>query len=448
MKRLVICCDGTWNRPDSAHVTNIEKIARTVQTDLTANQGVQQLVLYLSGVGAGYRVDRILGGAFGFGLFGNVLAGYRFLALNYEPGDEIFVFGFSRGAYTARSLVGMIGRVGLLTRSALVDEKLPEAVARYRRERPAGGEAGQSAEEFRHDYCHPDVPVQFLGVFDTVGALGVPGAVGRGHQFHDVKLGGSVRCARQALAADEPRMKFEPCLWESPDGRTEDERVKQVWFEGCHSDIGGGYAQSGLSDTALLWMVAEANRQGLAFNEDLLRRYLGSGSSAVRHDPMKPLFALLDLVIRLKIALKRVPGTSFLGRRRRLARPDCVSVRIAESTADHFRSGDYPPHNVADLSRVTEDFAQIVEPNIGLPEPSYDVLLGRLAERGIALGSAAVGPPPGQSVPPASGADITQSTVNQSTVSQSTATVPLQAADPTPAAPPPSPSASAPGRGT
>ena len=111
-KRLVICCDGTWNAPDSRHITNVEKIARTVEIDLRRTGGVQQMVLYVSGVGAGsYKVDRILGGAFGFGLFANIRSAYRFLALNYEPGDEMFVFGFSRGAYTARSLVGMIGRV-------------------------------------------------------------------------------------------------------------------------------------------------------------------------------------------------------------------------------------------------------------------------------------------------------------------------------------------------
>ena len=129
MKRLVICCDGTWNRPDNAHVTNIEKIARTVETDpVDGDPPAQQMVLYLSGVGtSGYTVDRLLGGAFGFGLFDNMRSGYRFLALNYDPGDEIFVFGFSRGAYTARSLVGMIGRVGLLTRESLI------------RDQPAGG---------------------------------------------------------------------------------------------------------------------------------------------------------------------------------------------------------------------------------------------------------------------------------------------------------------------
>ncbi len=159
-KRLVICCDGTWNRPDSDHVTNIEKIARTVATDLGRTGGVQQLVLYLAGVGAGsYLVDRLLGGAFGFGLFANIRSAYRFLALNYEPGDEIFVFGFSRGAYTARSLVGMIGRVGLLTRDALVADKLPEAVARYQRRSRADGSFGESDAEFRRDHCHPETPV-------------------------------------------------------------------------------------------------------------------------------------------------------------------------------------------------------------------------------------------------------------------------------------------------
>ena len=172
MKRLVICCDGTWNRPDNDNVTNIEKIARTIQTDLTRTGGVQQLVFYISGVGAGsYKVDRWLGGAFGFGLFSNVRTAYRFLALNYEPGDEIFVFGFSRGAYTARSLVGMIARVGLLTRTALVADKLPEAVNRYRRTSPRGRAFGESDAEFKHDHCHPATPVAFLGVFDTVGAL-------------------------------------------------------------------------------------------------------------------------------------------------------------------------------------------------------------------------------------------------------------------------------------
>ncbi len=432
MKRLVICCDGTWNRPDSANVTNIEKIARTVQTDLTATGGVQQLVFYLRGVGgAGYKTDRLLGGAFGFGLFDNVLAGYRFLALNYEDGDEIFIFGFSRGAYTARSLAGMVSKVGLLTRRALIDEKLPEAVARYKQVDPSGGKTGQSPAEFKHDYCHADTPIHFLGVFDTVGALGVPGAISKGHQFHDVRLGASVKCARQALAADEPRMKFEPCLWEVGDCGQDDPRVKQVWFEGCHSDVGGGYAESGLSDTALLWMLSEANKHGLAFDTRLLKHYLAGGASAVRHDPMKTIFRILDLVIRLKIRLGIASGSSFLGKRRRLLREDCVAVRIAESTADHYRSAsDYLPPNVAELATATDDFSGVVEPVIGLPEPSYDDLVARLAQRGVSLGAANAGPAdppaPAPSVPPAS-----------MPAQSAGVAAPVLTADPAPAAPTP-----------
>jgi hypothetical protein len=404
MKRLVICCDGTWNRPDAEHVTNIEKIARTVQTDLARTDGVQQLVLYLSGVGgAGYHTDRLLGGAFGLGLFQNVLAGYRFLALNYEPGDEIYVFGFSRGAYTARSLAGMIGKVGLLTRRALVQEKLPEAVHRYKGTDPEGGRKGSSNAEFKRDFCHPDTPIHFVGVFDTVGALGVPGALRRRHQFHDVKLGTAVRNARQALAADEKRMKFEPCLWDAVDESCcEDPRVKQVWFEGAHSDVGGGYKESGLSDTALLWMVSEANAVGLAFDEELLRTYVACGESAVRHDSSRPLFTLLDLFIRAKVRLGLADGRAFDKRDRRLHRPDCVSVRIGESTLEHYRADEgYHPRNLVTMDRETNGFADCVEPAIALPERDHDTLTRRLEERGVSLGRSAVTMPTQRAATPA-----------------------------------------------
>ena len=331
-----MCCDGTWNRPDSPHVTNVEKIARSIQTDPAATGGVPQLVYYLSGVGgAGYQADRLLGGAFGFGLFSNIVAAYRFLAQNYEPGDEIFIVGFSRGAYTARSLAGMVGRVGLLTRRALVEEKLAEAVARYRRTDPVGGQVGSSTTEFKRDYCH-DAQVQFLGVFDTVGALGVPGAMRFAPKFHDVELSAAVLCARQALAIDERRMKFEPSLWQAtPDGRTDDPRVKQVWFEGVHSDVGGGYAETGLSDTALLWMAVEANRQGLVFDERLFSYYAAGGSSAIRHDSMKLLFRLLNLVPLLKMRLRRSRSGAFVRDRRRLDVDGAVSVRLASSALEH-----------------------------------------------------------------------------------------------------------------
>jgi len=379
-KRLVICCDGTWNRPDSKHVTNIEKIARTVATDLERTDGVQQLVLYLTGVGAGsYALDKMLGGAFGFGLFGNVRSAYRFLALNYEPGDEIFVFGFSRGAYTARSLVGMIGRVGLLTRDALVADKLPEAIARYRRQ---GETFGESDAEFRRDHCHHGAAISLLGVFDTVGALGVPGAIRQHHQFHDVNLSDVVLCARQALAIDERRLKFEPCLWEADeDQRRLDEetgRVQQVWFEGAHSDVGGGYAETGLSDTALLWMAVEANRRGLVFDTRLLSTYVESGSSAVRHESLNLFYRVLNGLSRLRMSLRR-SGRRFSGSWRRLDPPPldgtrqqwAVGVRIASSAARHFdEATDYRLRNLSEFAQQTDSFQHRVCDVIALPEPA------------------------------------------------------------------------------
>jgi uncharacterized protein (DUF2235 family) len=349
MKRLVICCDGTWNRPDSTHITNIEKIARTVQTDPAQSGGVPQLVYYISGVGgAGYEADRILGGAFGFGLFGNVRAGYRFLAQNYDPGDEIFVVGFSRGAYTARSTVGMVNRVGLITKLALIDGRLPDAEALYQNDDTDPAETAR----FRRQYCHADTPVSFLGVFDTVGALGVPGAMFAAPRFHDVELGASVVCARQALAIDEPRLKFEPSLWRADRGPTQDTRVKQVWFEGAHSDVGGGYAKTGLSDTALLWMTTEATSQGLVLDRSLLDHYVASGSPAARHNPLKPLFTVDNTLIRAKMLVHLTKTDSFAGVQRRLDIPGGLSVRLASSALDHYHAD--PGNRPANLASYVE----------------------------------------------------------------------------------------------
>ncbi len=384
MKRLVICCDGTWNRSDNPTVTNVEKIARTIQLEPEQALGVQQMVLYIPGVGtAGYQADKILGGAFGFGLFNNVLNAYRFLSINYAPGDEIFVIGFSRGAYTARSLAGMVGKVGLLTREAMIDGHLHEAGLRYRH--PGDEEWPQEwadPEQFRAEHCHPDVPIKFLGVFDTVGALGVPGALGRRQQFHDVALGDAVRTARQALAIDETRMKFEPCLWQAstdPDRPEVSGRIKQVWFEGAHSDVGGGYEEAGLADTALLWMAAEAQAQGLVFDCDLFGEQLGEGTAVQRHDASSALYRVVDTAIRLRIVLGRAKGESFTGRRRRLDRRDSAGVAIASTTAARYRNPaeDYRPSNLVAYDEATGGFAEASEPTLINPSDAYDELLAR-----------------------------------------------------------------------
>lgn len=393
MKRLVVCCDGTWNKPDSQSITNVEKIARTVQSDPAATGGVHQLVYYVSGVGAGsYAADRILGGAFGFGLFHNVIACYRFLAQNYEDGDEIFIIGFSRGAYTARSVAGMVGRVGLLTKVSLVEEKLPAAVRLYQRTDLPEGAFGASVDEFKHDHCHLG-KVDFLGVFDTVGALGLPGLSRHGPQFHDVQLSRQVLRARHALALDETRLKFVPTFWEVPEPgagvpaqagqtTTEDPRVKQVWFEGAHSDVGGGYRETGLSDTSLLWMVREAHAAGLVFDVPLLSHYVHSGSDPIRHDPLNRLYKVDNLFLGAKARLGRDrEAPAFSGGRRNLTNDRAVSVRVASSAVTHFQEGGYDPSNLAAFAEATEGFDRIVEQVVALPERAVDIsVLGRPPE--------------------------------------------------------------------
>ncbi len=308
VKRLILCCDGTWNSPVAAQVSNIEKLARSMRVGVV--DGVQQVVEYISGVGSrGYLVDRLLGGAFGYGFTRNVVDGYRFLAINYEPGDEIVVLGYSRGAYTARSIVGMISAVGLMTPKALIDDRLCEAEAAYR---DLGPHRAERQARFRAEHSRRGVRVAFLGVFDTVGALGVPGPSRRKNRFHDVSLSPIVERARQALAIDEHRITFAPCIWDVPDDDPEG-RVEQVWFPGTHGDVGGGGVRRGLSDLTLLWMAAELREVGVVLHEDRLQAQLRPGGELVLSTAPPRVYAALNLAKRL------VPQPGFRGDHRVLA---------------------------------------------------------------------------------------------------------------------------------
>ncbi|MGF0116001.1 DUF2235 domain-containing protein [Promicromonospora sp. Marseille-Q5078] len=338
MKRLVLCCDGTWNHAVNSQVSNIEKLARSVlRSGGSADPDVEQIVGYVAGVGArGYLVDTLLGGAFGYGFTRNVVDGYRFLAMNYEPGDEVYVLGYSRGAYTARSVVGMLSQVGLLTTEAQDAGLLCEAERVYRlkpptprrvaraertaaRTRPGswrrrraeavlrlGDEVRAEKERFRAEHGIK-VPVRFLGVFDTVGALGVPGPSRRKNRFHDVSLAPAVQTARQALAIDERRLTFAPCLWTVPDGDPPD-RVQQVWFPGTHGDVGGGGARCGLSDLALQWMAAEMRAVGVQFDEHRLARQLTPRAALVLDQAPPWPFRILNVVTRVRPRYATVDG--------------------------------------------------------------------------------------------------------------------------------------------
>ena len=271
-KRLIICCDGTWQKPnaragapnDDPEPTNVLKVVRGVRPKGT---GMAQVVYYDAGVGTGGWFDRLAGGAFGKGISLNIQQAYRFIANNYENGDELFLFGFSRGAYTVRSLAGLIGSVGLLHKEHL--QRLGDAYALYRL-RPARRKMSEFHERIGDLDPQPrqSVPIKFIGVWDTVGALGAPTPLlgrmtKRWISFHDTQLGPDVEHAYQALAVDERRRPFQPDLWTGKP--TGNQTIEQVWFCGVHTNVGGGYSNSGLSNITLDWIAGEAERHGLEF---------------------------------------------------------------------------------------------------------------------------------------------------------------------------------------
>jgi len=267
----VICCDGTWDRPDQVHdgqvcASNVTKIARCIASN--DSLGIPQLVFYDRGVGTG-RFDRLLGGGFGWGIKGKILDAYRFLMVTYEPGDELFFIGFSRGAYTVRSTFGFIRNTGLLKREFA--HKLEDAYALYRRRDDASHPDAVESELFRRSYSW-EPRAKFVGVWDTVGALGLPVGgllkfINKRWSFHDMTLSSWVDNAYQALAIDEHRKPFEPSIWDqSTDANGQ--VLEQVWFAGVHSNVGGSYPNSGLSDITLLWLIFKAEACGLAIDHN------------------------------------------------------------------------------------------------------------------------------------------------------------------------------------
>ncbi|MDB5373152.1 MAG: hypothetical protein JWP04_1794 [Belnapia sp.] len=269
-KRLVVCCDGTWQDNDTGtDFTNVTRMARAVLPhDLRSAEPVAQIVYYLAGVGtSGGTIDRLFGGGLGLGLSRNVRDAYAFIAHNYCDGDEIFLFGFSRGAYTARSVAGLIGWSGLLHKRDMDDFALLWEGYRLRLE------PGQSDPRLQFPDRHIAVPVQCVGVWDTVGSLGVPGNLDRAfaefYEFYDTGLGAHVAHAFQALALDERRVDFAPAVWFQPPDAPTGQVLRQVWFAGVHSDIGGGYPDHGLADLTMAWMAGEVEPL-LALDADYL----------------------------------------------------------------------------------------------------------------------------------------------------------------------------------
>ncbi|PRB75432.1 DUF2235 domain-containing protein [Pseudomonas sp. MYb185] len=260
-RRLVLCLDGTWNSNDkSDKVTNIVKLLRSVPA--VADDGTSQVLYYGRGVGTA-KGEKVRGGFSGAGLDNNVIDAYRFLGNNYQPSDEIYLFGFSRGAYTARSLAGLLNLAGIFHPSCL-GGPLEQLLDIRRSDKYDNNEARKTAiAAIDNLKRHENIRIKCVGVWDTVGSLGIPGDWAKNLSFasrwyfHDVRLGPHVDIALHALAIDEKRAAFPPTLWEKPINQAlpPGQIVEQVWFPGVHSNIGGSYPDSDLSDITLDWMI-------------------------------------------------------------------------------------------------------------------------------------------------------------------------------------------------
>jgi uncharacterized protein (DUF2235 family) len=258
-KNIVVFSDGTGQEGGRGFNTNVYKLFNMIE-----DRTERQVSFYDRGLGTGWR--KIEGNIAGAGISHNILECYRFIFDQYCAGDRIFLFGFSRGAATVRSLSGFIHLFGILPKSR--PEIIKQAYSIYRIE--DGEKRKQAADDLlgRHHnmWCH----IEFLGVWDTVAALGLPF---KGldvlidkvpffrHRFHNLRLSESVKHARHALAIDDERLTFHPTLWDP--GIAEYQTMKQVWFCGMHTDVGGGYAEEELSDIPLIWMIKEAQPYGL-----------------------------------------------------------------------------------------------------------------------------------------------------------------------------------------
>jgi glutathione S-transferase len=319
-KQIVFCADGTWNGPsDDTSTTDIDGSA---QSDAAVKDGVTNVVKlfenlqgqsagakvlrnetermhrdaagrlvqaakYIHGVGdTANPVMKVLGGVFGAGVVARIIRGYTFISREYEDGDAIHIVGFSRGAYTARALAGMISAVGLLDASRYDTSDKPEAYLRgfaawlkcrgivFKGDKKLSSLlntimdlAGDvvSRATLRKGDLIPRVPVKAVGVWDTVGSMGIPNYVKGSRKdffsFVDTKLCRAVESGFHAMALDEQRRDFPVTRWDK------DPRVQQVWFVGAHADVGGGYppAESGLSGIALDWMTQKLAAVGVQF---------------------------------------------------------------------------------------------------------------------------------------------------------------------------------------
>jgi uncharacterized protein (DUF2235 family) len=378
MKRIVLCYDGTWNTlANPEEVTNVVRIAQALKP--IASDGTQQVVYYNAGVGSGGPVDRFLGGVFGAGVKSNVKRGLTFLSFNYDTGntsddppDEIYIFGFSRGAYTARALAGVIGAIAGIPKVSRFGEA-EKLWAHYRKGMHAREQNQQEIQGMLYPLPKSGKLIKCVAVWDTVGSYGIPGGFGLSglarkvtawtRNFRDNEIGRRIEYGIHAMAIDERRRAFTATAWvpRGPDPKSEgpslpEPEVEQVWFAGAHANVGGGYKQTGLSDQALLWIMARVqDKTGLEFDDDYIQEHFWpcSACSAYRSSAGWWLSSIWPSVRAIPKIIKKVASTDTVVHGEGTILDGRVHWSVKErlgrlSLVDQSKYAKYAPKNLID----------------------------------------------------------------------------------------------------
>lgn len=380
-KKIVLCCDGTGNEIKE-NQSNVLKFYRVLK------ESKNQIAFYDPGIGTisnsgswaslKNKAKGVFGLATGYGLDANVLAAYRFLVRNYEKGDEVYLFGFSRGAHTVRVLAGFINLVGVLQRH---QEHLSSyALTAYKQS--SSKDKFEIAWRVQEVLDTHRVTIRFMGCWDTVASVIVP----RPDRFYlpslealpFTKENPCVQVFRHAAAVDERRRMFRLARWKEPqmfksnpfveDENAEEQDIKQVWFAGVHSDIGGGYSEqeSGAAKYPLGWMVDEAREHGLVFRETMVKRlvqgqnpknvvagtkrdYAKPSTTSVLHDSMNWVWEIVEYLPKRKLwhddpEVKKQSGY-YLPRSEHRYIP--TESKIHSSVQERVDVGSYNPPNLA-----------------------------------------------------------------------------------------------------
>lgn len=360
-KNIVICCDGTGNEFAESK-SNVVKLYKMLVCDETQNAyyhpGVGTMGARNALTGIGKWWTKVIGLAFGYGISDNIADAYQFLMRTFQPGDYLYIFGFSRGAYTARALCGMLHTVGLLREDN--EGLIPYSIRMIKHKKIDFAVAADFKKTFSRE-CKP----HFLGVWDTVSSVGWVYNVAH---FPATKATNNpdLRFVRHAVSIDERRAFFRQNLFGDPHDAQQD--IKEIWFAGVHSDVGGSYveSESQLSKIALRWMVCEAEVAGLQLDRDRRSDILGGKPPYVAADPLTTNLheslrgAWWIAELWPKIAhVQTAPGVwnkQFrvnLGRRRWIAPDPFIHSSVQQRLDD--KSIGYDPSNLPALHRVTRD---------------------------------------------------------------------------------------------